>query len=173
MYLIKGSTRLGLQRVFSTKNLLIRHQPIYFKRKFHPRQDVYYILFAILFSNISKTYKSKTLIVNHFCPGRLYFFKNPSESHLLWTRLLLGTWEYLGMYLHFFFGTDKLVGRHICLVSLILLSDFKSNILSCDLQNTNRLKMFSMMDPLLLFVKKRFYDNGSTFCNFDWVTLHK
>ena len=91
MYLIKGSTRLGLQRVFSTKNLLIRHQPIYFKRKFHPRQDVYYILFAILFSNISKTYKSKTLIVNHFCPGRLYFFKNPSESHLLWTRLLLGT----------------------------------------------------------------------------------
>ena len=95
MCLIKGSTRLGLQRVFSTKNLLIRHQPIYFKRKFHPRQDVYYILFAILFSNISKTYKSKTLIVNHFCPGRLYFFKNPSESHLLWTRLLLGTWEYL------------------------------------------------------------------------------
>ena len=95
MYLIKGSTRLGLQRVFSTKNLLIRHQPIYFKRKFHPRQDVYYILFAILFSNISKTYKSKTLIVNHFCPGRLYFFKNPSESHLLWTRLLLGTWEYM------------------------------------------------------------------------------
>ena len=93
MCLIKGSTRLGLQRVFSTKNLLIRHQPIYFKRKFHPRQDVYYILFAILFSNISKTYKSKTLIVNHFCPGRLYFFKNPSESHLLWTRLLLGTWE--------------------------------------------------------------------------------
>ena len=91
MCLIKGSTRLGLQRVFSTKNLLIRHQPIYFKRKFHPRQDVYYILFAILFSNISKTYKSKTLIVNHFCPGRLYFFKNPSESHLLWTRLLLGT----------------------------------------------------------------------------------
>ena len=91
MYQIKGSTRLGLQRVFSTKNLLIRHQPIYFKRKFHPRQDVYYILFAILFSNISKTYKSKTLIVNHFCPGRLYFFKNPSESHLLWTRLLLGT----------------------------------------------------------------------------------
>ena len=80
---IKGSTRLGLQRVFSTKNLLIRHQPIYFKRKFHPRQDVYYILFAILFSNISKTYKSKTLIVNHFCPGRLYFRKLPHKGLLL------------------------------------------------------------------------------------------
>ena len=93
--LINVLGRLHFQGVFSPKKLLIRHQPIYFKRKFHPRQDVYYILFAILFSNISKTYKSKTLIVNHFCPGRLYFFKNPSESYLLWTRLLLGTWEYI------------------------------------------------------------------------------
>ena len=32
--------------------------------------------------------------------------------------------------------------------------------------------MFSMMDPLLLFVEKRFYDNGSTFCNFDWDMGH-
>ena len=38
MCLIKGSTRLGLQRVFSHKNCLIWYQPIYQKEKFHPRQ---------------------------------------------------------------------------------------------------------------------------------------
>ena len=33
--------------------------------------------------------------MNHLCPVHLYFFKNPCVSHLLCTRLLFGTWEYI------------------------------------------------------------------------------
>ena len=73
---------------------------------------------------------------------------------------------YLSRYIPAFFG-DRQVYIYLSLISIS--KWFQMNVL----QNKNRLKMFSMMDPLLLFVEKRFYDNGSTFCNFDcWDMGH-
>ena len=76
---IIGVGRLYFHGVFSNEKPLIMPQPIYKKSKLRPRQDVYYMLFTFLFSNISKTYKSKTLIVNQY----VYIFKscNTKDSY--------------------------------------------------------------------------------------------